>query len=1069
MSFQILASDELWPSLQVSFNSHHPKMASKRPSGEPPDAEPAKRWRNNQPAFCKACPRNAMARTRNTAGLILGTTIETSRITTVARSNNGRFRAAQLTERTHNTADSPTMSAIPAPINSAPANTELPDGVACVINIGDLIPTAKSKRKRGKRGTTQNKLVEWLTCRDLCLDELLRHDGPRTSTMGGKCVSCTAHDGTFRCRDCGHGTSIMCRECLITRHGELELHQVEKWNGRFFEKASLSQLGLSVQLGHEGAACPCPIPGPKGFMVFDLSGAHYLLCKKWFLATLIRPRTVFTFDLLDTFHKLSLQGKGNLFNFYHTILCKTDNPGIEKTIYQYPEIHRTFRIWQNLMSMKRAGRGQDPSGVNGTPQGRLMVKCPACPHLGKNLPPGWDKSRPMMFLYIMYLAVDANFKLKGKDRKIKDVELMPGMAIFVNKDKYQDHLENYIEQPEINTCESEHDTIVKAGVKATPGYSVSSAGLVLCSRHLLVRKNGVGDLQKGERYCNMDFIILSALVGLMLPRIIITYDIACQWSKNLASRMIEFPENMRINPQTIVDTVIPSWHINGHGEPCRQNFSLNYLKGARKTCGEEVEINWSHTNPLAPSVCEMGPAARHNTLNDHWNGWNFRQLVGFRSLLGRKLKDAARMSRKQEDVFNQLSSTFSLEVIEKWEKMVQKWEDDPTAPNLYAEPRSTTTLQDVCLDLAKEDTLQAQGGQTSPTTVSLTGFFTTAFELEDRQYLIKTEPQTAAKKVRRSTKRKVDIQDKQMILLQQINNWRQVQLVYTPYVAMLTINNLQADENGQLRVQDVAGIPLHLPSTFPSHIQEQEDMKVIFNKERRLRERVIQGLWQFKKINISGTGNRPNTRMVTLYKRIQQKIQQHAHRYRKARAALISLDPNGPWCEWLKDLQTEDIRGPGKDPEDNSNSRYEPSWIWLVSRTQSATQDEVEFHESMRVEWAKTRARVMRWQEEYQIVPEEMRRVLAWYEWKAEWWEMQAGRRKEGDQSILIGVSAYAHKQAHIVRRMAARCAADWLPILTKLGITPCWASRYPVEPSPEGSDEESDDDDDDDDDEDFN
>jgi len=46
-------------------------------------------------------------------------------------------------------------------------------------------------------------------------------------------------------------------------------------------------------------------------------------------------------------------------------------------------------------------------------------------------------------------------------------------------------------------------------------------------------------------------------------------------------------------------------------------------------CGEEVETTWSSTNVLAPSVREMGPGARHNTLNNDWNGWNFRKIVGF--------------------------------------------------------------------------------------------------------------------------------------------------------------------------------------------------------------------------------------------------------------------------------------------------------------------------------------------------------------------------------------------------------------------------------------------------------
>lgn len=48
-------------------------------------------------------------------------------------------------------------------------------------------------------------------------------------------------------------------------------------------------------------------------------------------------------------------------------------------------------------------------------------------------------------------------------------------------------------------CESEHDAIVRAQTRCTPGYAVSGTGLVICSRHALVRRNGAGDLQKGEK------------------------------------------------------------------------------------------------------------------------------------------------------------------------------------------------------------------------------------------------------------------------------------------------------------------------------------------------------------------------------------------------------------------------------------------------------------------------------------------------------------------------------------------------------------------------------------------
>ena len=85
----------------------------------------------------------------------------------------------------------------------------------------------------------------------------------------------------------------------------------------------------------------------------------------------------------------------------------------------------------------------------------------------------------------------------------------------------------------------------------------------------------------------------------------------------------------------------------------------------------------------------------------------------------------------------------------------------------------------------------------------------------------------------------------------------------------------------------------------------------------------------------------------------------------------------------------------------------------------------------------------MRWSEEFDIVQEEMRRVLAWFEWRVSWWENLASIRQDGNPEILDGSSAYAFKQANIARHMAAWCAAAWLPELNKNGIQPDWAGSY--------------------------
>ena len=133
-----------------------------------------------------------------------------------------------------------------------------------------------------------------------------------------------------------------------------------------------------------------------------------------------------------------------------------------------------------------------------------------------------------------------------------------------------------------------------------------------------------------NRYCSMDYMVLSILITVFAPRVVLSYDIGCQWSKKFRERMLMYDEDLHIPDDLELEIGIPSWHVNGHGAFCRENYSLNYIPGVGRTCGEDVETTWSSTNCLAPSTREMGSGARKETLNDHWNSWNFRKIVGFR-------------------------------------------------------------------------------------------------------------------------------------------------------------------------------------------------------------------------------------------------------------------------------------------------------------------------------------------------------------------------------------------------------------------------------------------------------
>ncbi|KAF9470037.1 hypothetical protein BDN70DRAFT_821784, partial [Pholiota conissans] len=261
----------------------------------------------------------------------------------------------------------------------------------------------------------QSKLNEWLQFRESFLLEIIRGYGTGDSFSSDKCASCGLEEGRFRCLDCFPHCTMRCLQCFVDAHKENPLHRVEEWNGLFFKRLHLKDLGLRVQLGHGSRSCPCSLAGAADFVVFHVNGVHrvavdfcdcgalnhpsphhrvQILRMGWFPASFDRPKTAFTFDLLHLFHKVTLQGKTTLYDFYHAILQVSDTLKLDETANRYSEFHRSFRIWRHLCSLKHSGRGHDPGGAARTAEGELVVECPACPLPGKNLPDDWESARP---------------------------------------------------------------------------------------------------------------------------------------------------------------------------------------------------------------------------------------------------------------------------------------------------------------------------------------------------------------------------------------------------------------------------------------------------------------------------------------------------------------------------------------------------------------------------------------------------------------------------------------------------------------------------------------------------
>ncbi len=124
----------------------------------------------------------------------------------------------------------------------------------------------------------------------------------------------------------------------------------------------------------------------------------------------------------------------------------------------------------------------------------------------------------------------------------------------------------------------------------------------------------------------MDYIFCSRMQQSAPPRVVVSYDINCQWSKKLWERIAIYPTSMK-PPQDPSDFVylIPKFHLPAHIPSCHIKYSFYKTPYVGETDGEAPERGWSRLNQLAPSLKVMGPGGYLDTLDDHIGDYNYRK------------------------------------------------------------------------------------------------------------------------------------------------------------------------------------------------------------------------------------------------------------------------------------------------------------------------------------------------------------------------------------------------------------------------------------------------------------
>ncbi|KIK49691.1 hypothetical protein GYMLUDRAFT_117283, partial [Collybiopsis luxurians FD-317 M1] len=418
---------------------------------------------------------------------------------------------------------------------------------------------------------------------------------------------------------------------------------------------------------------------------------------------------------------------------------------------RYESFLQLTQQWRHLKELKRARRGNDGvRKVAETHAGELAVKCIACPAPGINLPTGWENAIvEERFLYTVFIAIDACFQLKCRTVGTweTDPPLCDGGSYFVESGPYCQYCNTVKDQKEICTC-TRLAAMDFANTKYSEGYSATGVGMCSCGHHELVMPNGVGDLQKGERYANMDYITASALLHIHhLLFLLVSYDIVCQWSQKCFERLKSLPPSVRLTAVCrILAFVIPKLHILGHVIKCQEKYNLLYTLGAAMADMEGIERVWSGSGLLGTSTREMGPGSRQNTIEDYWHNWNWQKTVSLGTLLLRRLKSARKELKIQRTELRTWESNQPQDAPH-WKKMVEDFERQNSDENPFSLPSSGITLQDVRLQLAKEEqtcTRANCNGQISAEDVdedseetTVTQYIFLLLELEDQQYVLR--------------------------------------------------------------------------------------------------------------------------------------------------------------------------------------------------------------------------------------------------------------------------------------------------------------------------------------------
>ncbi|KAG2138407.1 uncharacterized protein EDB93DRAFT_1242105 [Suillus bovinus] len=402
------------------------------------------------------------------------------------------------------------------------------------------------------------------------------------------------------------------------------------------------------------------------------------------------------------------------------------------------------------------------------------------------------------------------------------------------------------------------------------------------------------------------------------------------------------------------------------------NISYNIACQWHKKLWMPPERGWSNINHITTSTKEMGPGSCRDTLNDHFGDWNWKKVMALGCMLLHKIRDTVKWKKEHGEGLAELERTVQPALILQWRKEVEAWEVDNSQPNPFES--------------------------------------------------------------RYASKQKATMQTCITTLQRRLDAWACVQELYMPVVSQLCHRSSDAGVSNTAQLKPEAfklWLPSELQPTAGCHNRLAEHKWDLYHtqtldalNEVRSHLHLWSHMYIYKDRNVCGQA--ASTCAQALIEGVERRKCASVDKYWRTHNALLALGHRlnkSGWDVSLPPLLDSQVKPMG-DMERQGTGTI--SWIWLDSHVDNSSSENERVQDSVQVEWCKVHVHANCWLEEVELLLEEMRRVIVFLRWQAEWWSGRRSSRTLESTADQEGLAAYTCRQAALWLSLVASFQDLW-------------------------------------------